>query len=329
MGWFHSYRDVVTFHRLWNSVCCYGSYLLSLLGIVKVRHRPLFISVEPANWCMLRCPQCPVGMRQDRKEEHRFFTAEMLEKVLQETGKYLQTVLFHFQGEPLLNQQLPELIRLAKQEKIYTMLSTNAQLLDESMAKRLVESGLDRVVVSIDGFTQASYEQYRVGGSLKRALAGLQFMHRAKTKYHSPIVIELQCLYLRSNEQEWNYIRQNYRALGATKLSMKTAQFYDFEGGNALMPTNEKYSRYHKGKDGVWRLKKKIRNRCYRMWSGCVIDAAGDVHPCCFDKDGKYVYGNIRCTGFLEIWNGERAMQLRKKIVEKRKDIPMCNNCTQ
>ena len=232
---------------------------------MRVRHLPTFVSVEPANFCQLRCPECPVGLRGERREAKGergtpllggagggLLTLELFHRILDEVKKHAHTMQFYFQGEPLLNKQLPEMIAMAHQVGLYTIVSTNAQALNRGTAEALVKSGLNRIIVSIDGFSEESYAVYRVGGSLHKALEGLQHLANAKAEHHSRIRIELQMLRLRSNEHEWDWIKKNYKSLGATHLVFKTAQLYNFEYGHPLMPTDERYSRYRKTADGTY-----------------------------------------------------------------------------
>lgn len=322
---------MLTAQKVWNQCCCWLSYLISLFGCLKIFHKPIFIAIEPADWCMLGCPECPVGMGKGKDKEHLHhqFSLRQLQILLDDIGDYLHTIIFHFQGEPLLNKQLPELIQLAKQRNIYTMLSTNAQLLNNEWAERLVRSGLDKIIVSMDGISQTSYEKYRVGGNVQKVKEALKFLSKYKTTFHSPLEIELQMLRLRSNETEWKEVKKGYKKWGATVLSMKTAQFYDYENGNPLMPTKEKYARYKKDIMGKWHLKKSIRNRCLRSWSGCVVDAEGNVLPCCFDKKRRYCFGNINEQSLSEIWKSEQMDEFRKTILSNRSKFSMCTNCTE
>lgn len=322
------YLKVLTWRRMLNGVRCLCSYLLSRCGCVKIMHRPLFVSVEPANRCMLRCPECPVGMGKTARPP-RMLSSALLQTLLEADASFMHTVIFYFQGEPLLNKELPALIRMAKEYRLYTLLSTNGQLLDRTMADRLVASGIDKVIVSVDGFTQASYEAYRVGGSLQRALDAIRHLHDSKVAQSAKVEIELQCLRLRSNESEWAWAQAHFRELGADSFVLKTAQFYDYEQGHPLMPSDERYSRYRKGKDGKYRLKKKLHNRCWRLWSGCVIDVDGNVLPCCFDKEGQYAFGNLHSASLTEIWTGKAADSFRHKLLHSRKQTDICCNCTE
>ena len=264
---------------------------------------------------------------------------EVFGKTLQQVQASAHTMQFYFQGEPLLNKQLPEMIAMAHQVGLYTIVSTNAQAITQPIAEALIKSGLNRIIVSIDGFSEESYTAYRVGGNLHKALEGLQHLANAKTKCHSRIRIELQVLRLRSNEHEWDWIKKNYKKLGATHLVFKTAQLYDFEHGHPLMPTDERYSRYKKTADGTYIHKKSSRlapyclfasSPCLRLWSGCVITTNGDVLPCCYDKDHRHAYGNIMQQSLAELYHSIKANALRRRVLlDSGEPLEMCKNCNK
>lgn len=323
-----AYLRCMTWKRGRNLCRCKVSYALSLLGIYRMRHRPTFVSIEPADWCMLHCPECPVGIHKTDKEHH-LFSIGQLDRFLQENADTLHTIIFYFQGEPLLNKALPEMIHLAKDYGVYTLLSTNGQLLDREMAKELTASGLDRIIVSMDGLTQSSYSAYRAGGNVEKAKAALGYLREEKQAQKARIVIELQCLRLRSNEKEWTALKQQYRQMGADMLTLKTAQFYNYSKGHPLMPTEPRYSRYKQNKTGEYVLRKRMKNRCYRLWSGCVIDAEGNVLPCCFDKEREHAFGNIATEPLQKIWFGDKARQYREQVMHNRREIAICRNCTE
>ena len=268
--------------------------------MVRVCHLPTFVSVEPSSICQLHCPECPVGMRNNHPSVGHYMSLELFEKILSEVSATAHTMQFYFQGEPLLNSALPAMISKAHQLGIYTIVSTNAQSLTEEMANSLISSGLSRIIVSVDGFSDTSYTAYRVGGSLHRALAGLRFLKSAKVAYKSSIRIELQVLRLRSNEHEWQWIRRNY----------KTA-------------------------DGSYRLRhphlSSIGFRCspcYRLWSGCVITTRGDVLACCYDKEHQHSLGNIADDSLCAIFHSEEANVLRHRVLLQPNMLPaMCENC--
>ena len=330
--------------RTLNQLRCWTSYALSLFGVVRVRHLPTFVSVEPANFCQLRCPECPVGTASspNRLSPHRLMPLSIFERVLEQVQSTAHTIQFYFQGEPLLNKQLPEMITAAHNVGLYTIVSTNAQAITQPIAEALVKSGLNRIIVSIDGFSEESYSAYRVGGSLHKALEGLLYLANAKIKCHSRIRIELQVLRLKTNEHEWDWIKKNYKSLGATHLVFKTAQLYNFEHGHPLMPTDERYSRYRKTADGTYihkssplhstpyTLHRAYRASCLRLWSGCVITTNGDVLPCCYDKEHRHAYGNIMQQSLADLYHSTKANALRRRVLlYQGEPLEMCKNCNK
>lgn len=256
---------------------------------------------------------------------------EMFGRILQQVQSSSHTMQFYFQGEPLLNKQLSEMITMAHKVGLYTIVSTNAQVLNRSTAEALVKSGLNRIIVSVDGFSEESYDAYRVGGSLHRALEGLRYLREAKAACGSGISIELQVLRLRSNEHEWEWIKHNYRSLGATRLVFKTAQLHDYQDGHPLMPSDERYSRYKKEADGSYHLSRSLFHRfvatCYRLWSGCVITTEGEVLPCCYDKSGRYCFGSLKDQSILDVWHNKKADAFRRQVLQKSNKIPICKEC--
>ena len=299
------------------------------MGVVRVRHLPTFVSIEPANYCQLRCPACPVGQRAANNTHHKAqnMSWDTYLRILTQVQATAHTIQFYFQGEPLLNPLLPKMIARARVAGLFTVVSTNAQALTRSMAHELVKSGLHRVIVSIDGFSEESYATYRVGGDLHRALEGLQFLREAKAEYGSSICIELQVLRLRSNEHEWEWIKRHYKALGATRLVFKTAQLYDYQHGHSLMPTDERYSRYKKGEDGTYHLTRPRRRSCYRLWSGCVVTTTGEVLPCCYDKAGNHAFGSLMEQNLEQVWHNKNADDFRRQVLQDSHAIPICREC--
>lgn len=275
--------------------------------------------------------------------------------LLAEGFRYAHTVQFYFQGEPLLNPRLPEMIREAAQQGLYTIVSTNAQALDRAMARWLVMSGLHRVIVSMDGLSQSSYEAYRQGGSVEKAKAAIRYLkeereiaRRQRLISGDYPIIELQCLLLRSNEREQALFRKTYRLLGADRLTFKTAQFYDYQYGNPLMPTRDQDRRYEQCADGTYRLKRAPLRRfwqvligispCYRLWAGCVLTTNGDVLPCCYDKAHHHAYGNIHHASLATLFRSEHADAFRRQVIHtpsrqtartaSAQPLPeMCQNC--
>ena len=246
---------------------------------------------------------------------------DLWERVLSQIKDSAWVVQFYFQGEPLLNKDLPLMIREAHDAGLYTIVSTNAQAMTPELANALVAAGLDRIIISMDGLTQESYSAYRVGGSLDQCKAALRWLQEAKS---AGLTIELQVLRLRSNEHEWRAFRKEYKALGADRLVFKTAQLYDYRHGHPLMPTEPRYRRYEQHEDGLW-YRKTLSKGCFRVWSGVVIAANGDVLPCCYDKDHAHAYGNLRTASLRELFSGPKAQAFRAQALLQTPKI--CQEC--
>ena len=311
-----------------NAWRCYVSYALSLLGSVRIVHKPIFVSVEPASVCQLHCPECPVGRAQlpDRSAEKKqpFMPVEVYRRVLAEVKETAWVMQFYFQGEPILHNALPQMIGEAHDEGLYTIVSTNAQAMTAEMAEALIAAGLSRIIISMDGLTQESYEAYRIGGSVEKCKEALRLLRAAKERLHGRTVIELQVLRLRSNEHEWKAFEAQYKALGADRLVFKTAQLYDYEDGHPLMPTDERYSRYVKDAEGHYH-RRSLRPGCMRVWSGIVVTTTGEVLPCCYDKAHAHAYGNIMRASLADLFGNEKANTFRQSALLDQPQI--CKEC--
>lgn len=296
---------------------------------MRVVHGPLFVSVEPSAICQLHCPECPVGLAyrnptKGGRVETPFMSREVWERVLTEVAACAHTIQFYFQGEPLLHPRLTEMVKEAHEVGLYTIVSTNAQALSKEQAEALMETGLSKVIVSMDGLTEESYGAYRVGGSLAQCKQALRWLREAKERQHGCTTIELQCLRLRTNEHEWEAFHREYKALGADRLVLKTAQLHDYTMGHPLMPTEARYSRYVRGEDGFYH-RKKLRRGCWRVWTGCVVTTMGNVLPCCYDKAHAHAYGNIMSTPLRELFGSVKANLFRRVAMVQQPDI--CQEC--
>lgn len=305
--------------RMGNMVRLLSSYALSVVYKRPVgSHYPYAASIEPANYCNLSCPQCPTGKKLIHKKAQKLSYADFC-GIVDALSPYLMYLNLYFQGEPFLNAELPRMVRYAHDKKIMTCVSTNAHFLSQQVVEQLKDSGIDRLIISLDGYDQASYEQYRVGGNFQQVVDAIQRCVQAK------LPVEVQCLLLESTENAQAQMRQLVRQLGVKHFYFKQAQFYD----DYLVPQHEENSRYRRNQQGELVVKKKRKNRCFRMLSSVVVDVHGNVLPCCYDKDGKHRYGNLWQQPFAAIWQGEKAKAFRECVWKNRTSIAICCNCTE
>ncbi len=290
---------------------------------------PISIAIEPTTSCNLRCPECPSGLRSFTRPTG-MLQEDLFKKVIDELESTLLYLTFYFQGEPYLHPKFTELVRYASQKGIYTSTSTNAHYLNEENAKKTVLSGLDRLIISIDGTSQETYQAYRVGGKLEKVIEGTKNILYWKKHLQSktPYVI-FQFLVVKPNEHQIEEIQRIGKEIGVDEVKLKTAQIYDYENGSPLLPSIEKYARYQKGKDGKYFIKNSLENSCWRMWQSCVITWDGGVVPCCFDKDAHHKLGELANDSFKTIWQSETYQNFRKSLLKSRTEIEMCKNCTE
>ncbi|MCS6934678.1 MAG: SPASM domain-containing protein [Chitinophagales bacterium] len=290
---------------------------------------PFTISVEPTTSCNLQCPECPSGLRSFTRPTG-YIDLQLFKKIVDENHAHLLYLYFYFQGEPYLHPQFTDMVRYASDKKIYTVTSTNAHYLTARRALETVQSGLSRILISIDGTTQQTYEQYRVGGSLQKVIEGTKRLLDAKKQLRSTTPhIVFQFLVVKPNEHQIQDVKKLARELGVNEVKYKTAQVYDYKNGNPLIPTLEKFSRYKKQTDGTYIFKNRLQNKCWKMWHSNVITWDGRVVPCCFDKDATHLLGNAATSGLREIWHSKVYDSFRRKLLKSRSEIDICTNCSE
>jgi radical SAM protein with 4Fe4S-binding SPASM domain len=321
----------LTPRRLWNGLKVLLSFQLSKIIRKPIQWGyPVSISFEPTTSCNLRCPECPSGLRLFTRPTG-MLKKDFFHQTIDDIYKDLLYLIFYFQGEPFLNPDFLEMVKYAHDKGIYTATSTNAHYLTDEKARQTVESGLDRLIISVDGTTQEIYQQYRRGGNLDKVLAGARNIVKWKKelKSNTPFVF-FQFLVVKPNEHQIEEIKELGKEIGVDQVRFKTAQVYDFVNDpNQLIPTLEKYSRYKKDKNGNVKVKNGLSNHCWKLWHSNVITWDGLVVPCCFDKDATHQLGNLKTQSFKETWNNENYRQFRRELMQSRKNIDICANCSE
>ena len=326
-----NFLQKLTFRRIWNASKVFSSFYISRLIRKPVQWGlPMSISFEPTTSCNLRCPECPSGLRAFTRPtgmlENSFFR-----QTIDGVYKDILYLIFYFQGEPYLNKNFLDMVQYASAKGIYTATSTNAHYLNDEVAKKTIESGLDRLIISIDGTTQDVYEQYRIGGKLHKVIEGAKNIVKWKKELKSktPFVF-FQFLVVKPNEHQIEEIKRIAKEVGVDEVRFKTAQVYDYGNDpNQLIPINEKYSRYIKDKNGNYISKNKFANHCWKLWQANVITWDGLVVPCCFDKDATHQLGDLKNQSFREIWHNGKYKKFRKELMTGRKNIDICANCSE
>jgi radical SAM protein with 4Fe4S-binding SPASM domain len=267
--------------------------------------------------------------------EKGYMDLVMFQKLVDQLSPTLLYLNLYFQGEPYLHPRFLKMVQYAKSKNIYVATSTNGHFLTPENVRSTLESGLDKLIISLDGTDAETYKQYRAGGNFDKVISGIKEIVKQKKNggLKKPRVV-LQFLVLKSNEHQIKQIRRIGKDLGVGNVELKTAQFYEFKEGNPLIPDNQRFSRYKKMQSNHndhprYQIKNRMPNHCFRMWSSCVVTWEGEVVPCCFDKDATYKMGNLNKQSFEQIWKDKFYHEFRNKILCSRKSIDICNNCTE
>lgn len=325
-----NFLSKMTIRRLWNASKVYSSFMLTKWLKKPIQWGlPFSVAIEPTTACNLRCPECPSGLRSFSRPTGNL-KEDFFRKTIDELHKEVFYLTFYFQGEPYINPDFLDMVKYAHSKGIYTSTSTNAHFLNEENARKTVESGLDRLIISIDGTTQETYEAYRKAGKLSNVIQGTKNILKWKKELKSkkPEVI-FQFLVVKPNEHQIPELYKLAKELGVDEVKLKTAQIYDFENGNPLIPSISRYSRYAQQPDGTYKIKNLLKNECWKLWHSCVITWDGVVVPCCFDKDAEHKMGDLKDLSFKEIWSGSAYNAFRKQLLKGRDQIDICTNCTE
>jgi len=325
------YFRYLTLKKIINSFKGAVSYGLSLL-LKKpvVFNYPVVLTIEPTNVCNLRCPQCPSGAGILTREKG-FLKLENFKKTIDELRQFVIEILLYFQGEPLLNNEIYSMIDYAKKAGIYTTVNTNGNFdKPDETAVALVESGLEKIIISLDGVTEKTYNEYRKNGDFNKVITGIrEIVKRKKSTGRTKPRVILQFLVMKHNEHEIDDFKKLSGNLGCDGYSIKTVQIYEGLSNKEFLPSKEKYSRYRKNVIGM-KARSSIKNRCKRVWFTIVITWDGRFVPCCFDKDADYSFGNVFGDGSsLVLWKSQRIQAFRKMIVRNQSEIAICNNCIE
>lgn len=315
--------------RFYNAVKILTSFTLSrIIRKPIVWGMPISFSIEPTNHCNLKCPECPSGLGALTRPLGLLRSDDFKNWIdqIKDTGFYVQ--LF-FQGEPYINKNLPEMIKYAQQNKIYVSISTNGHFINANNIDKILEAAPDKLIYSVDGLDEETYQNYRVGGKFAQVDSALRNLVKRKRQLRlKKPFIEFQFIVMKQNEHLLEKVKAYCKEVGVDKLVFKTMQISSYENALKFLPTNKKYRRYIID-DNSFRIKAEVKNHCFALWRTAVITWDGKVVPCCFDKDADFTMGILNGKSFYEIWNSENYNKFRKSILTDRKQNKMCTNCTE
>ena len=320
----------LTWRRSINLIKTSVSFFLStLLGKNIIWGRPTILTIEPTNICNLRCPLCTTGSGEMKRENGKM-SLDTFNQIITKMGDDLFFLLLYHQGEPYINKHFLDFIKLAKTKNIYCTTSTNAHYFSDEIINETIDSGLDSMIVSLDGITQESYEKYRVKGNVDKVINGMRrFMEIKQERKSNTPLIALQFLVMKHNETELPAIKDLAKEIGVDRLLIKNIEVHSLTEAQQWLPVNDRYRRYDfDGRN--FEVKNNNKKSCPRPWLSTLVNWDGNVVPCCFDKNGNYEMGNINeVTDINTIWLGSKFSAFRKQLNADRKSIDICRNCNQ
>jgi len=312
----------------------YAAYFQMLIKKDNIHSYPTHLIADMTNICNLKCPLCPTGAgAPGRKKGMMPFPT--FKKIIDEIGKYLISIDLFNWGEPLLNKDIYEMIAYAHGRNIVTSVSTNFQHFSEEHAEKLISSGLDILILSIDGASQESYEKYRIGGDFQRAIENISLLVKKKRERgcHHPYIC-WQFLVMRHNEHEVEAARRMAGELGVDSITVEHAYLPVATREEAMkwLPEDSRYHRYNAEElEKRWQAVERQRNlseagdrpdaaqedlkrkvNCSWLWTQTTVNWDGSVNPCCAIYDPSEDFGNISDTSLKNIWNNEKYRESRR-----------------
>jgi radical SAM protein with 4Fe4S-binding SPASM domain len=298
------------------------------LRFPRVLGMPITLMLEPTDICNLKCPLCPTGAGLlGRKKAIMKF--DDFKGIIDELGPYIIHLRLWNWGEPLINKEIYKMIEYAKKFDIFVNTSTNSFFLTEENASKLVKSGLDELIVSLDGASEETYKRYRKQGSFSKAISAMKKLVLEKRRLRSKTpIIKMQFIVMRHNEHEVEKAINLARSIGVDEIFFKTVGMMDtsvYEPIEQYLPLNPKFRRYNL-KEGKAKARQ-VTNFCEYLWDETTINVDGSVVPCCRDSHNSYVFGNIFREKFRDIWNNEKYVSFRKQVLKDKQKIGLCENC--
>jgi MoaA/NifB/PqqE/SkfB family radical SAM enzyme len=284
---------------------------------------PYYLTVEPASICNLQCPVCPCGLHKTIRNPAILPLADF-KRLIDDIGEYLVLIQMWEWGEPFMNPDICEMIAYARRRGIVVICSTNCHFFgEEAVVRKLVDSGLDGLILAVDGATAEVYEKYRVGGDFSRVLAGIQRIVAEKERRGSAKpLLHLRMVINAFNESQIEAFRELGRTLQVDQVAFKTinAGMGGESKNPGILPQDKNLIR-----------KKKARHfqyRCIVSWCNPVLFSNGRIGLCGLACRGET---ELRATSdtatFLHVWNSREARTFRKNIRADCNHYPFCREC--
>lgn len=294
-------------------------------GIVDLPYPPIKVRIESTNRCNLHCIMCPTGCS-DNRSDTGFMDFGLYEKIVDEARNfpYPTWLILYLGGEPLLHKDLVRMIKLAKSKRLYCRFSTNATLLTMYKTDELLKSGLDCIDLSFDDVSPNEYQLMRRGASYFKTYYNI--IHFLEQKKHFDLLhplVTIDSLRLREDGMykggkvaPSKEFRRLFAGYDVQNIAVMWAHLWAGEFAEKPPYT---YTRKENGYTG----------KCILPWTDLTMNWKGQVVACCYDLKYDYVIGDVNKNSLLEVWNSDRMVELRKKLLAgEYADLTLCRSCS-
>jgi tungsten cofactor oxidoreducase radical SAM maturase len=308
--------------------------------------------IEPTTACNLACRTCIRNVWEDPQAHMEMDTFHQLVAQTEAFPK-LQRVVLSGLGEPLTHPHLLDMIHALRQRGLAVTVGTNGLLLEKAISRELIELGVDRLVVSLDGVRPETYADVR-GAMLAQVLGNLRDLNQAKRESNSLTpALGIEFVALRSNVAELRDLTGLASRLNAARVLVSNVLAYTEEMRDQILYGYEPRSPFSAGswpiKADAWvllgvldlpRMHWGAEPSCrFVQDRAAVVGWDGSVVPCYalshnygyLAIDGRhkqvtrYVLGHIAERSLLEIWTDEEYSRFRNEVRDYR--FPSCPDC--
>lgn len=294
---------------LWNKGIINSFELFLKFVYAGLTGKPYAMMIEPTSICNLRCIFCFTRLAK-QKRKNNFMSFGQFKKLIDEIKGHTIYINFWFAGEPLINRELEDMIAYANKNNIITCVSTNATLLSAERIKTIINSGLDKLIISFDGATKETYEKIRVGANFEAVVQNIKNLILAKKK--NPFV-SLQMVVTKDNEAEVPMFRKLADDMNVDEAYLKSLDIY-IEASKQFSPSL-KYRRS---------VKNRIKHCLAKKRSVILCD--GTVVPCCFVIGLYPNFGSVFTESFNKVWTKSSYKQFRNDV-KRFQEHPLCSKC--
>ncbi|MDO8538456.1 MAG: radical SAM protein [archaeon] len=306
-----------------------------------VSSTPNYIQIEPTLRCNLDCTFCSSDIR-GRTDKN--LSLEEFKKIVAQFPM-LDSINLQGVGEPLLNPEFFDMIKFAKTKKIWVYSITNATFINEKMAQKIIDSGIDVLGISLDGVKKETYESARINGKFDQVVKNIKTMTDTLKKNNSKTPeILITVVAHTGNITELPDLIRLANELGVKKVNIQNMHYW---GHNEILETifsedslvtqkqpmqktaNDVFEECKTiGKELGVKVILPNEKECFFPWTTTYISVEGFVTPCCIGASDPRIinFGNILEKPFSEIWNSKRYQQFRNGLRDKEPHH-ICENC--